>query len=320
MALILNAFKANLNPVTYELPSVDFASWEESTQARNCYASSLTWRYTFKDNGDPPADRIRMVFIEGPTPEQFATLTFDVGIQWKLGAILIERALELHFQQQGFRVEKTRFQTFALRPITDRISNAIELATGISFSVKRPFREEQYDFAINFDWEVRAQFRASLADKALARMAVGMPVIYQPKAKPSPKLAPYENRFLGKVRGISEKYAIVTCRADSSTAEILLSDLRLEATPAVIKNYDQTSRSRKGPSTLIRKIQQLKHTYTSDNRRNPNAFRDRLDEILAILGATGTSANQLVLPLSESRPGSVSIAIQPSEASFGGLW
>ena len=88
----------------------------------------------------------------------------------------------------------------------------------------------------------------------------------------------------------------------------------------MIKQFEQSSQSRLGPSPVLRRIQQLKHSYTAENRRNVNAFRDRLEEIRSVLGVAGTSPNQIVLPLATSQEGSVSISTQPSEADMGGLW
>ena len=322
MALIVNTFKANLNPVEFTLPFVDYPSWEESTRAKaQNFPRQMTCRYALREQtqGAGP-DKARMVFLGDEPPSDLPTKVFDVSVQWRIGALLIEKALEEHFEQRGFRIERTRFQVFALRPVMDSGSSAVELATGISFDARHPFGDEPYDFAVTFNWEVRAQFRASLAEKAMARAAIGMPVLYQPRGQATGKLASFENRYLGKVRDIDRGHAVVICRGDSEPQRIPLADLRLEATPAVIKQFEQSSQSRLGPSPVLRRIQQLKHSYTAENRRNVNAFRDRLEEIRSVLGVAGTSANQIVLPLATSQEGSVSISTQPSEAAMGGLW
>jgi hypothetical protein len=322
MALIVNTFKANLNPIEFTLPFVDYPSWEESTSAKaQKFPGQITCRYALKDQprGTGP-DKARMVFLGDTPPSDLPTEVFDVSFQWRIGTLLIEIALEEHFRQRGFRIERTRFQVFALRPVTDSGSSAVELATGISFDAKHPFKDEPNDFAVTFNWEVRAQFRASLAEKTMAQAAIGMPVLYRPRGQVTGKLAPFENRYLGKVRDIDRGYAVVICRDDSEPQKVPLADLRLEATPAVIKQFEQSSQSRLGPSPVLRRIQQLKHSYTAENRRNVNAFRDRLEEIRSVLGVAGTSPNQIVLPLATSQEGSVSISTQPSEAAMGGLW
>lgn len=322
MALVLNTFKANLNPVEFTFPFMDYSSWEESTKAKNQdFPEQMTCRFAVKEQpqGTGP-DKARTVFLGEDPPSELPTAVFDTGVQWRIGALLIEKALEDHFLQRGFRIERTRFQVFALRPVLDSGSSALELATGISFDAKRPFRDQPYDFALTFNWEVRAQFRASLAENAMRQAAIGMPVLYTPRKKADGKLAPFENRFLGKVRDIDRDHAVVICRIDSEPQEVPLADLRLEATPAVIKQFEQRSQRRTGPSSVLRRIQQLKHSYTTDNRRNVNAFRDRLEEVRSLLGVAGTTANQVLLPLATSQKGSVSISTQPTEASIGGLW
>ena len=322
MALIVNTFKANLNPVEFTLPFVDYPSWEESTSAKaQNYPGQITCRYAVKEQSQGAGpDKARMVFLGHDPPSDVPSGVFDVSLQWRIGTLLIEIALEEHFRQRGFRIERTRFQVFALRPVTDSGSSAVELATGISFDAKHPFKDEPNDFAVTFNWEVRAQFRASLAEKTMAQAAIGMPVLYRPRGQATGKLAPFENRYLGKVRDIDRGYAVVICRDDSEPQKVPLADLRLEATPAVIKQFEQSSQSRLGPSPVLRRIQQLKHSYTAENRRNVNAFRDRLEEIRSVLGVAGTSPNQIVLPLATSQEGSVSISTQPSEAALGGLW
>lgn len=155
MTLVLNTFKANLNPVEFTFPFMDYPSWEESTKAKiQDYPGQITCRFAVKAQPhDTGPDKARMVFLGEDPPSELPTEVFDTGVQWRIGALLIEKALEDHFQQRGFRIERTRFQVFALRPVLDSGSSALELATGISFDAKRPFRDQPYDFAETIETE-----------------------------------------------------------------------------------------------------------------------------------------------------------------------
>lgn len=109
-------------------------------------------------------------------------------------------------------------------------------------------------------------------------------------------------------------------RDDGQAQKIPCSDLRLEASPAVIRIYEQRVRSRAGPSPIIRKIQQLKRSYTRENRRNVTASQDRLEEIRAMLNQAGASLDQLIVPLASFQTGTVSVSLLPMEASSGDSW
>jgi hypothetical protein len=171
---------------------------------------------------------------------------------------------------------------------------------------------------VTFQWIVRASFKDSLEKDALARIAVGMPVIYRPTTRVSPELLQFRNRFLGRIRSIdqSKRTAVVMCR-DDSPKSVPLRDLRLEASPAVIKAYEKNTRLRSGVAPTIRSIQQLKMSLTRENRRNITALRDRLEKIRSVLMELGASSDQLVLPLTSYQSGSVSMALAPEEAEKG---
>jgi len=248
-------------------------------------------------------------------------MEFDVGRFWRVGTLLIEEAISAHFRQRHFVIEEIRFEKLALRPVSNSPDEAIELATGVSYSARRPFREDRYRFALSLNWEVRALFRETLANADIARIALGMPVLYSPTKAVPPELVHFRNRYLGRVRSIEKDgTAIVISRDDGQAHRVPLSDIKLEASPAVIKIYEQRVRSRSGPSPIIRRIQQLKRTFTRDNRRNITAAQDRLEEIRVLLNRAGASLDQLILPLSSFQTGSVAISLLPMEASLGDNW
>jgi hypothetical protein len=324
MALLLNSFPVDVAPVEALLPYIDYESWEVSTLTKQSQFSGFrTWRYELaKEEAGQNENRIRMVFLQGPqAPSKSAQMAFELGRFWKIGCLLIEDALTAHFSKLGFAIEQNNFERFALRRYTGSPDNAVELATGLSFSARRPFREDKYGFTLSFQWIVRAMFKDSLATESLAQIALGMPVIYKPSGTVQPGLLEFKHRYLGRVRSIDThgKTATVMGR-DDEPRTIPLCDLRLEASPAVIKLYEQKIRSLSGPSPILRTIQQLKMSFTKNNRRNVTALRDRLDIIRSSLNQAGSSRDQLVVPLASFQPGSISIALTPIEATFGDSW
>jgi hypothetical protein len=321
MALLLNSFRVELTPLQFQLPFLDYASWESSTAARDeQYPAFSTWRYELDDEESKAStNRIRMVFLNGPTESALPTLApFDLGRFWRIGCLTIEDSICSHFAKRGYEIERDHFERVALAQHHGSPDGAIELATGLSFSARRPFREEPYGFTVTFQWIVRASFKDSLEKDALARIAVGMPVMYRPTSRVSPELLQFRNRFLGRIRSIdqSKRIAVVMCR-DDSPKSVPLRDLRLEASPAVIKAYEKNTRPRSGVSPTIRSIQQLKMSLTKENRRNITALRDRLEKIRSVLMDLGSSRDQLVVPLTSYQSGSVSMALAPEEAEKG---
>lgn len=318
MAIIVNSFEATISPLCPTLPYLDYPSWEASTLAkRGEYSNYSTWRYETRDPGKTRG--IRLVFLGGSLPDQALEHSeFDLAGFPRIGALLIEDAVASHLQSLGFLVEETGFGRLALRPVPGSLDDAVELATGLLFSARRPFREESNVFALSFNWEVRALFRESLAQPGIASIAPGMAVLYKPKTVPPPALRQFQNRYIGRVRSISQDGIVTIAERESGEIhKVPAVDLKLEASPAVIKLYEQRVRSQRGPSPIIRRIQQLKRSFTPENRRNLTALRDRLEEVRRILSRGGASSDQLVVPLASSQPGSVAISLLPTEATLG---
>jgi hypothetical protein len=103
-----------------------------------------------------------------------------------------------------------------------------------------------------------------------------MPVLYKPDGSISDDLKPFRNRYVGRVRNVeSNGTATVICKDDQPRV-IRLQDLRLEASPAVIKLYERRVHARSGTSAVIRAIQKLNKSLTTDNRRSLTVMKDRL--------------------------------------------
>ncbi|MGB9067527.1 MAG: hypothetical protein WCC21_03060 [Candidatus Acidiferrales bacterium] len=321
MQIVVNNFAADLTPVEPSLPFLDYGSWDESTEAKeSAFGDFQTWRYEMDDaEAGTSAKPVRMVFLSGPAlPDDTPRKPFDIGRFWRIGNLLTEHALASHFTDRGFTVERNQFESVALRPYLSSPDDAIELATGISFLAQRPFRDDTYRFAVAFRWVVQAHFKETLANKALAGIAVGMSVLYRPAGAAPHDLKSFRNRFIGRVRNIeNDGTATILCKDDQHRV-IPLRDLRLEASPPVIKLYEKRVRGRTGTSSVIRAIQKLNMSLTNDNRRSVTVLKDRLEAIRRLLKESGSSAEQLIIPLRSFDSGSLALSIAPMEADMGG--
>jgi len=256
-----------------------------------------------------------MVFLSGPSvPQRAGHLKFDLTENRRIGELLIEDALSTHFAKHGLAIQRGHFERLAVRIRPDAPNDAIELSTGVAFSAKRPFKEEPLRFAVSFTWEVRAVFREDLSSPRITQIASGMPVLYTPQGPVAPDLAQFRNRYLGRVQAIEPRNQIVVIsRTDGRPHRLDGRDLKLEASPQVIKKFERTS----GTSPTIREIQRLNRSFTPDNRRNTMAARDRLGEIRALLASVGSSSDRLIVPLASFETGSVSVSTAPTEVSIG---
>lgn len=323
MALLLNSFAVEIAPLQASLPYIDYATWEDSTSAKDSeFPSFSTWRYEKDDSDAEPEKPCRLVFLNGPaTPPPSQTVPFDLGRFWRIGCLLIGNSFGAHFASLGFTIEETGFERRALRRYPTPPDEPIELATGVSFAVRRPFKDEPSKFTISFQWIVRATFKETLESDSLAAIAFGMPVLYTPRSQTQKELSQFENGYIGRVRSIEpkSKTAAVNCR-DGMPRTLPLRDLRLEASPALIKIYERHYQIKPGPSTVIRTMQQLRLSLTKDNRRNLTASRDRLERIRNLLYESGSSRDQFVIPIASFQEGSISMDLAPMEASIGEPW
>ncbi len=318
--LTINYFPAEISPAILRLPFIECASWEDSTSAKEGqYAKYTSWRY---QPSELSGTGVRLVLLNGPDkPSSASEESFDVGRFWRIALISIEESLASHFAGLGMGIEDAHFERLAIRRVHDTTDEMIELSTGVSFRAKRPFRDDHYGFVVMLNWEVRALFRETLENDALRGIALGMPVLYKPSANAPAPLRQFRNRFVGRIRSLeSNRIAVVSCR-DNVSRQVAFADLRLEASPATVKKYEQVCRRNLGPSRFLRQIQQLNMTLTRENRRNVAVLRDRLEAIRDVLRQSmGASGDQLILSLSSYQQGSLVIGLSPLKVELGGIW
>lgn len=308
-SLLLNCFPVELSPTRFDLPFVDYETWEASTRGlEEKYAGFGAYRYKIDDR------QIRIVLIDGPEfPSHLKLTTTEVAAFPHLGTKLIERSLSRCLTARGLVTSRDGFGTTKVLTRTPESARGLlQIFCGISYQVRHPFDEDPYGFTVSVQWEVSPTFGASLADPTLRDMSEGMAVLYKPSTRARelpPDLRQFRNRYLGHVHEIlSEAEAVVSCK-DGGSRHVLLADLVLEASPAAIREYESQAGLRYGSRSVWHKMQELNFVLNSGGRRNASVLKDRLQAIRQFLG--GGSREQLVLPLCCFRDGFVSIALSP---------
>jgi hypothetical protein len=292
--LLLNCFPVELSQTAFDLPFVDYRTWEDSTRGLGGeYANFLAYRYK------PDMHQIRVILLNGPEfPRHLCQMSAEVAELPHLGRRLIERSFVRHLTAKGLKVPRGGFGTTkVLRRAPEFSQGLLNVYAGISFQVRRPFREKPYFFTISIQWEVTPVFRGSLAEPTLRVMSIGRAVLYRPAAQTRevpPDLRLFRHRYLGHVSNIqSDIAAQVACR-DGIERRIPLRDLSLEASPTTIRAYENQMGLNYGSRSVWPKMQEFNYVLTQGGRRNRSVLKDRLQAIKEFLG--GRSREQLVLP------------------------
>jgi hypothetical protein len=312
--LVLNSFPVEIAPTSLALPYLEYANWEESTEARKSRFSefsSYRFELTAPPNVEPAVGgRIRLVLLSGPArPEDAGQAEFDLGAAPNLGANLIEQSLALHLESRGMLLQRNSFERVALMPVDSVSVRPINLYSGISFRARRPFSSQPCAFALSVQWVARAVFADTLVNPHLRDICRGLAVLYTPETKAATDLRDFEHHFLGHVKDLDgERAAIVGCR-DYAQRSISLADLTLEASPEAIRRYEMRTGSQQARSGIWRTLQQLSKVLTKEGRRNPQALRQRLEAIRGVLG--GNAKERVVLSLNGYANGTVTIGLNP---------
>ena len=180
----------------------------------------------------------------------------------------------------------------------------------LEFQVRRPFKEQADAFILSVQWKTAVLFRESIANGSLRRIAIGAPVIYKPQSKDSvlPALKRFRYKYLGHVKEFqSNSFAVVNCR-DSQSYQVPLTDLYLEASPVVIREYENLSGARYSNQSLWHKIQELDFVLNKSGRRNPSVLKDRLQAIRQTLGGP---REEVIIPMNCFQKGSLSLNLSP---------
>src|SRR6266704_6850581 len=137
MDLALNLFRARLEPENLLLPVCACGSWEESTGLLK--GRLKEYQVVRAEQAD---HSVRVIAISGPgTPENMVSENVNLLQNIHVASRIIRTAIDMFFANEGMLIERTKFDTRVLRPTPDYENDALLLRTGVSLSVKRPFRE-----------------------------------------------------------------------------------------------------------------------------------------------------------------------------------
>jgi hypothetical protein len=307
--LSLNCFPVTLLPMNYTLPYLHYESWKSSTNKLKNDFKDYSW-YRLKLNDG----RVRALIFNGPEqPRDLRKIDVDVATLPDFGKHIIRHSMVGHFKARGFVISRKDkgYDTTVLRTSPDFSEDLIDIYCGVSFQIRRPFVEFPDNFVMSVQWEVKTTFNQSISEPRLKAMAMGMPVIYRPSPNvvASEDMRPFQNRYLGRVCEISSQSEAVIDSKDHVLRRVALADLFLEASPAVIREYERQSGLRRSSRSLWYKLQELSLVLNGQGRRNTSVLKDRLQSVRAFLG--GNSKEQLIIPLSCFQEGSISLGLSP---------
>lgn len=307
--LLLNCFPVELSPATFQLPFVDYANWKTSTEGlEKDYVGFSAHRYELETK------QARVVLLDGPEePRQLEQVTLDVAQNPHLGTKLIDQTLSHYLTTRGMRITRDKSTTKVAMQSPAFSKGVVDVFHGIEFQVRRPFEALPYSFVISAQWKLSVLFRESLSDTTLQAMSPGMSVLYkplEPRDTLPPDLQHFRYRYLGHIHKIeSNTNALVRCK-DGEIRSVPLTALFFEGSPAVLREYEKSIGGRYGTQSIWHKIQELEFVLNKTGRRNSSVLKDRLQAIRKFLGSG--PKEQLVLPLSCFRDGSITLGLSPA--------
>ena len=306
--LLLNCFPVKLLPLDYDFPYFSCDSWLASTKKLKSDYGEYSWYRLKEDNG-----RVRALLLNGPErPKSLDVMNADLTLLPDLGKSIISRSISRYFSARDLMVSRTNFGTTVLRKTPEFSQGFLDVFCGVSFQVRHPFVESPEQFATSVQWEVKTSFNSSIAEPKLKGMSEGMPVLYQPApgTDVGEDMRPFIHRYLGHVYEVrSQTEAVINCK-DHVLRRVSLTDLVLEASPAVIREYERRLGLRQSSRSLWYKLQELSFVLNKHGRRNSTVLKDRLQAVRAFLGSS--SKEQLIIPVACFQEGSISLGLSPT--------
>lgn len=303
--LLLNCFNASISPNQLTFPYFEVDSWEASTESLQTRYSGYSAYRIMREN-----EAVQVLLLNGPeTLPLLPAEPLNVNERFEIGKKIILRSLVRYFVERNLRVRSTKFETSVIRQKPDYSYGLIDIHQGIRFQVRHPFSENRDHFSISVQWDVTALFNSSLANTRLASIAKNRAVLFKPVSEEiDPELKAYRNRYLGRITDVNnDKTLVVECK-DGVTRQFDGEDLFLEASPAVIRIYEQEIEKVPFSRSAWYKIQELSFVLR-EKRRNIKVLKDRLDAIRSFIALD--SKEHLLLRAETFESASVVVDLNP---------
>lgn len=316
MSLSINWFKLDISPEVVRLPTRHFAEWDETTALlTSSLRAHSTARWQRQLNGK---SCIALAILSGPdVPDGWNEEEFNLYETPTLARRLAQIAFGEYFRNQAATVHQTRFDLIATRHAGEFADIGVLLKTGIRMRFFAPEAEHALGFTAN--WEVRAEFNRNLDDARLRDLCLGMSVILNGNSEVGipTSLVEYMNRFVGKVVRVVDKSNIEIWARTDERIIVPSNRLRLEATPAVMRELERQQGNREQARSIFRRIQELKLVLVN-GRRNLGVFRDQLRAIRHFFARD--AGDSIVFPASCGKLRlSIALTLVPAKVEIGGI-
>jgi hypothetical protein len=290
MALLVNWFEIRFERRSFDLPFLEFATWEESSGLKDQNPEAEVVRV------EAETGSVRSYFVAGEAPGT-STATVSVFGFHGLTARIIEYNVAGHFGAGGAEVIRGRWGVDVLRDVHRFDEIGLVLKQGINLK-HFPVTDSETRHGITLKWIVRPQFERALADLPQGHSYDGYPVIlrWPTKADDCPEaLAPFNQHYLGTVLARKGKDCFSVLIRDRTEQDVRADALFLEARADVISALEPVITKASGQQSIQRRILQLSHSLRTDGRRNPGILRDQLRSALKIVDPSGLG--EVVFPL-----------------------
>jgi hypothetical protein len=290
MAILVNWFEVRFDRKDFDLPYVDCATWEESTDVLESYLQAETVRTRLDENA------VRIYFVTGMPTGTPATDAIPVNGPRGVIARIIEHNLGHHFRDSGATVVSGRWGVDVMRNVQEFPEIGLTISQGINlkyFAVTEP----KLGNGITLNWVVRPTFVRSLA-KLPDQSYDGYPVILRwptSLGKCPEALVPFDQHYVGTIVARDNPNAFQVLLRDRTVQQVTGEALFLEARTDVLNEMERIVTRASGQPSIQRRILQLTHSLKPDGRRNSGILRDQLRSALSVLDPA--DRGQVSIPL-----------------------
>lgn len=307
MSLLLNWFQILGIPASLRLPSRTYPTWEATKEPTSLLKQDKVRFYRVEsDNGCTVIAHHNLLDDGGWKP-----MEYESHRNAFLFGVLVERSLVSYLQHLSLVVREGHFGVEAF-PSSAEISDSLIEATG-GVVLKSFTPDEGHTFGLTGSWKVRVQFKATLAEPKLHRIAIGAPAVLAGSSEDK-RAGPLRGRggYMGVIKAIAAQSAEVRCR-DGQIRSFALEELKLEANQRTLRAYEDTHGSLRKSGGIWRAVQQLSFSLDSNGSRNSKVLWQRLAAIRKILSPDGTDLVEV--PFLVTGEGPIFLQVTPSAAT-----